>query len=83
MACLRKPSGNGKRRAGVFLLVLCGLRLGFFKDGDVGLGVRVFPESEKISAGYLGSPTLPTNSVNRWSERRGSNGKSVFKATRK
>jgi hypothetical protein len=44
--------------------------LGFFQDGDVGVGV--FPESEKAPDGlrYCGSPTFRANSAKRGSERR-------------
>ena len=40
------------RNAGKVLLQLRVLRLGFFQDGDVGVGV--FPESEEIVVGCAG-----------------------------
>ena len=58
------------------------LNLGFLQDGDVGVGVGVFPEGEESADGlrYCGSPTFRTSSANRGSERMGSSNKLVFKS---
>jgi len=55
---------------------------GLLQDGDV--GVCVFPEGEKSSAGfrYCGSPTFRAISAKRGSERMGSSKKSVLKPSR-
>jgi hypothetical protein len=55
------------------LLQLRVLRLGFFQNWDVGVGV--FPEREESAddVRYCGSPTFRTSSANRGLERRESN----------
>src|SRR5271168_408221 len=49
-ACFRKPSAKASDEAPLSRLLQLGvLRLGFFQDGDVGVGV--FPEGEEIFVG--------------------------------